>query len=130
MDTKLQQLIAFLTRYAIASQSRHAQPAEAQVKIDLLAKDTTISIYYLIPGVQLEPTGIGIGDYLVKEALAAIDILTTELPNVKVRFVNVTTLSWSGFGSGGTGSDSFENSMFVALALHNFTRSIFCPLAR
>ncbi len=43
----------------------------------------------------------GIGDYLVKEALAAIDILKTELPNIKVRFVNVTTLSWSGFGSGG-----------------------------
>jgi xylulose-5-phosphate/fructose-6-phosphate phosphoketolase len=40
------------------------------------------------------------GDYLTKEALAAIDLLRQELPEIKPRFVNVSTLSWSGFGAG------------------------------
>lgn len=43
----------------------------------------------------------GIGDYMTKEALATIDLLKQELPKVRSRFVNVTTLSWSGFGAGG-----------------------------
>lgn len=41
----------------------------------------------------------GTGDYLVEESLAAIDLLKTELPEIKTRFINVSTLSWSGFGS-------------------------------
>lgn len=40
------------------------------------------------------------GDYLTKEALAAIDLLQSELPQIRTRFVNVCTLSWSGFGAG------------------------------
>lgn len=40
------------------------------------------------------------GDYLTKEALAAVDLLQQELPEIKTRFVNVSTLSWSGFGAG------------------------------
>lgn len=40
------------------------------------------------------------GDYLTKEALAAIDLLQQELPDIKTRFVNVSTISWSGFGAG------------------------------
>jgi xylulose-5-phosphate/fructose-6-phosphate phosphoketolase len=43
---------------------------------------------------------VAVGDYLTKESLAAIDLLQQELPNIKTRFVNVSTLSWSGFGSG------------------------------
>lgn len=38
------------------------------------------------------------GDYLTKEALAAIDIVKTETPEVKVRFVNILSLTGSGFG--------------------------------
>ncbi len=54
---------------------------------------------------------VGIGDYMTKEALAALDLLKTELPKVRSRFVNVTTLSWSGFGSGGNvlGHNDFKN---------------------
>lgn len=39
------------------------------------------------------------GDYLTKECLAAIDLLKVELPQVKVRFVNIMALSTLGFGS-------------------------------
>ncbi len=48
---------------------------------------------------------------MTKEALAALDLLKTELPKVRSRFVNVTTLSWSGFGAGGNvlGHNDFKN---------------------
>ncbi len=41
------------------------------------------------------------GDYLVKESLASIDLLKKMLPQIKTRFVNVSTLSYTGFGSCG-----------------------------
>jgi len=40
-----------------------------------------------------------VGDYLTKEALAAISLLKTELPHVKVRFVNILELSTLGIGN-------------------------------
>lgn len=40
----------------------------------------------------------GIGDYMTKESLAAIDILKTKLPHVRVRFVNITELTALGIG--------------------------------
>ena len=40
----------------------------------------------------------GIGDYPSKEALAAIDIARKEMPGVKIRFVNVSSLTSRGFG--------------------------------
>jgi xylulose-5-phosphate/fructose-6-phosphate phosphoketolase len=42
------------------------------------------------------------GDYLVKEALAALDIVKTELPEARLRFVNLVTLTSCGIGSAGT----------------------------
>ena len=39
------------------------------------------------------------GDYLVKESLAAISLLKTDLPNVRVRFVNVVELCALGIGN-------------------------------
>lgn len=42
-----------------------------------------------------------IGDYLTKEALAAIDIVKTEAPEIRVRFVNIMELTALGIGSGG-----------------------------
>jgi xylulose-5-phosphate/fructose-6-phosphate phosphoketolase len=39
------------------------------------------------------------GDYPTKEALAAVDLLKKKLPEIKVRFVNVSSLSYTGFGS-------------------------------
>lgn len=41
----------------------------------------------------------GIGDYITKECLAGIDLLKSELPDVKVRFVNIMALSAMGIGS-------------------------------
>jgi xylulose-5-phosphate/fructose-6-phosphate phosphoketolase len=38
------------------------------------------------------------GDYPTKEALAAVDLLKSKLPEIKVRFVNITALSYTGFG--------------------------------
>jgi xylulose-5-phosphate/fructose-6-phosphate phosphoketolase len=43
----------------------------------------------------------GAGDYVTKEALAAVDLLKKEAPEIKIRFVNVMSLSASGFGCGG-----------------------------
>jgi xylulose-5-phosphate/fructose-6-phosphate phosphoketolase len=50
------------------------------------------------------------GDYLVKEALAALDIVKTELPDVRVRFVNILSLTSCGIGRAGTclSFDAFE----------------------
>ncbi|OGL37386.1 phosphoketolase [Candidatus Saccharibacteria bacterium RIFCSPHIGHO2_12_FULL_49_19] len=42
------------------------------------------------------------GDYLTKEALAAIDIVKNELPQVRLRFVNILSLTSCGLGQGGT----------------------------
>lgn len=39
------------------------------------------------------------GDYMVKEALAAIDIAKTERPDLRLRFVNIMSLSSQGLGS-------------------------------
>ncbi len=42
----------------------------------------------------------GIGDYPTKETLAAIDLIKTEMPDLRVRFVNVSSLTSRGFGQG------------------------------
>ena len=41
------------------------------------------------------------GDYLVKEALAAIDLVKTDYPDLRLRFVNIMSLTSCGLGSGG-----------------------------
>ncbi len=42
-----------------------------------------------------------VGDYLTKEALAALDIVKAEWPDIKIRFVNVMSLTSCGLGQGG-----------------------------
>lgn len=42
---------------------------------------------------------VGIGDYMTKECLAAIDLLKKELPQIRCRFVNVMTLSGKSLGN-------------------------------
>lgn len=39
------------------------------------------------------------GDYLTKESLAAITVVREELPQMRIRFVNITSLSTRGFGN-------------------------------
>lgn len=41
----------------------------------------------------------GVGDYLTKETLAAIDIVKTEAPEIKMRFVNILELCAIGVGN-------------------------------
>jgi len=41
------------------------------------------------------------GDYLTKESLAAIDIVKSERPDLRLRFVNIMTLSSNGLGEAG-----------------------------
>ncbi|MCX6813093.1 MAG: phosphoketolase family protein [Candidatus Azambacteria bacterium] len=41
-----------------------------------------------------------VGDYLTKEALAAIDILKQEMPEIRARFVNIMEISALGIGNG------------------------------
>jgi len=42
----------------------------------------------------------GIGDYPTKEVIAAIDLVKTEMPDIRLRFVNVSSLTGHGFGQG------------------------------
>ena len=42
-----------------------------------------------------------VGDYLTKETLAAVDIVKKEIPNMRLRFVNITSLSALGMGNTG-----------------------------
>jgi xylulose-5-phosphate/fructose-6-phosphate phosphoketolase len=42
---------------------------------------------------------VGIGDYLTKEALAAISILKSIIPKVRIRFVNIVELTALGIGN-------------------------------
>lgn len=53
----------------------------------------------------------GAGDYVTKEALAGLELVKRELPEIKCRFVNIMTLSQSGFGCGGNviSKEDFEN---------------------
>ncbi len=41
---------------------------------------------------------VGVGDYMTKEALAAIDIVKHDLPEARLRFVNVMEMGALGFG--------------------------------
>lgn len=50
----------------------------------------------------------GIGDYLVKEAIAAIDLIKKEMPDIRLRFVNVSSLTGRGFGQGNNYVDEDE----------------------
>ena len=43
---------------------------------------------------------VGIGDYMTKECLSAIDYLKKDAPEIKIRFVNVMELSAIGIGGG------------------------------
>ena len=54
---------------------------------------------------------VGIGDYPVKEVMAAIDIVKNEQPEVRIRCVNVSSLSSNGLGQGGdrVSQEEFES---------------------
>ena len=43
---------------------------------------------------------VGIGDYPTKETLAAIDLAKSEMPDIRLRFLNVSSLTAKGFGQG------------------------------
>jgi xylulose-5-phosphate/fructose-6-phosphate phosphoketolase len=49
------------------------------------------------------------GDYPTKEIMAAIDILKTEMPSIKIRCVNVSSVTTTGFG---TLSNTADQKMF------------------
>ena len=58
---------------------------------------------------------VGVGDYLTKEALAAVDILKTTLPEVKVRFVNILELTALSIGDNACSLPSHDfNDYFTA----------------
>jgi xylulose-5-phosphate/fructose-6-phosphate phosphoketolase len=71
-----------------------------------------------------------LGDHLTNESLACIDILKTELPKIRVRFVNVLSLSWSGFGEGGNvlTKEEFKNyythEMPVIFNYHGYPQTL------
>lgn len=71
-----------------------------------------------------------VGDYLTQEALAGITLLKEELANVKVRFVNITTMSFTGFGEGGNVlpkenfADYFTSDKPVIFNYHGYPQTI------
>jgi xylulose-5-phosphate/fructose-6-phosphate phosphoketolase len=58
----------------------------------------------------------GVGDYLTKESLAAIDIVKSERPELRLRFVNIMTLSSNGLGEAG---DYLTNEEFHEIFTNN-----------
>lgn len=72
----------------------------------------------------------GIGDYMTKEALAAISLLKQELPPVRVRFVNVTELCALGIGntnchaSNHSFNDYFSDDKPVIFNFHGYPETL------
>lgn len=72
---------------------------------------------------------VGAGDYLTKEALAAVQIVKSEAPEIKVRFVNVMELSVLGFGNEHCRvpldlSDYFTEDKPVIINFHGYPQTI------
>lgn len=75
-----------------------------------------------------------VGDYMTKEALAAIDIVRREAPRIKMRFVNVMTLSVSGIGCADCGMALDFESYFtkdkpVIFNFHGYPETLLALLA-
>ena len=70
------------------------------------------------------------GDYLTKESLAAIDTLKTDLPNVRVRFVNIVELCALGIGNGNchakanSFNDYFTDDKPVIFNFHGYLETL------
>ena len=57
---------------------------------------------------------VGIGDYMTKEVMAAIDLAKNEYPGIQLRCVNVSSLTTRGFGQGRNHVDQEEfNKLFT-----------------
>ena len=71
-----------------------------------------------------------VGDYLTKEALAAVSILKKELPSVRIRFVNVISLSSLGVGRGECSvvgnyfDDIFTDEKTVIFNFHGYPQTL------
>ena len=69
------------------------------------------------------------GDYLTKEALAAVSLLRRDAPEVRVRFVNILELSALGFGSESCRSplplsDYFTDDKPVIVNFHGYPQTL------
>lgn len=71
-----------------------------------------------------------VGDYLTKETLAAVDIIKTEIPDMRLRFVNITSLTTLGVGSGSCGvlphsiDHFFTTDKPVLINFHGYPQTI------
>ncbi len=72
----------------------------------------------------------GVGDYPTKETMAAIDLAKSEMPDIKLRFINVSSLTARGFGQGKNYIDEAEfNRQFtldkpVIINFHGYPETI------
>jgi xylulose-5-phosphate/fructose-6-phosphate phosphoketolase len=70
------------------------------------------------------------GDYLTKESLAALDIIKTELPDLRIRFVNIMTLSPHALGSSNAPMsvnefhDIFTQNKIVVCNFHGYPETL------
>lgn len=60
--------------------------------------DAGIAIWEFASKVNPDVVFVGVGDYMTKECLAAIDILRADVPKLKSRFVNIVELTSIGIG--------------------------------
>lgn len=71
-----------------------------------------------------------VGDYLTKECLAAITILKDDIPEVRIRFVNIVELTASGIGSNNKNipfssfDDYFTHDKPVIVNFHGYPETI------
>lgn len=73
---------------------------------------------------------VSVGDYLTTEALASVDVIKKELPQVKIRFVNIMAMSPTGLGPTGKIVSAeefnkyFTNDKPVIINFHGYPQSI------
>jgi xylulose-5-phosphate/fructose-6-phosphate phosphoketolase len=102
MLTSVRQINAIVAGKTVEPRWLTADKARQQVEAGLMIWDFASDEH---PDITMAAAG----DYPTKETMAAIDIIKSETPYVKVRCVNVSSLTTSGFG---TLSNTADQKMF------------------
>lgn len=107
MLTSVRQINAIVAGKTVEPRWLTADMAQRQIDAGLMVWDFASDEH---PDIVLAAAG----DYPTKEVMAAIDIIKTETPDVRIRFVNVSSVTTMGFG---TLNNTADQKMFD----HNFT---------
>lgn len=89
----LEQCLASCNGVNIITAGKTMEPQWQSVEQSARALREGLSVWEFASDADPQVVLAGIGDYVTKEALAAIGLLKTDLPGVRIRFVNVVELS-------------------------------------